>query len=182
MNERLAIEYIDIGTIKPYEKNAKLHPQSQIEQIKTSIKDYGMNNPIAIWNGVIVEGHGRYEACKQLHFDKVPVIRLDDLTDEQRKEYILVHNQTTMNSGFDQDVLQSELEQLENFDFELYEFEEIEKMENDVKEADIETIELRPYEKVHYLISLDINDHDKIIDLIQKIKEIEGIEVESTIN
>ena len=62
----LKIEYVDINTIKPYEKNAKLHPQEQIEQIKKSIQEFGNNDPIAVWHNEIVEGHGRYEAIKQL--------------------------------------------------------------------------------------------------------------------
>lgn len=60
----LQIEYVNIDTLKPYDKNAKLHPQSQIDQIKASIEEFGMNDPIAIWNNEIVEGNGRYLACK----------------------------------------------------------------------------------------------------------------------
>ena len=60
------------------------------------------NDPIAIdENNVIIEGHGRFEALKQLNFDKVEVIRLSHLTDQQKKEYILAHNKLTMSTGFD---------------------------------------------------------------------------------
>ena len=61
----MKIEYVGIDTIKPYENNAKLHPAEQIEQIKKSIQDYGMNDPIAVWHDEIVEGHGRLMACKE---------------------------------------------------------------------------------------------------------------------
>ena len=64
--EKLKIEYVPIDSIKKYRNNAKLHPQEQIEQIKKSIQEFGMNDPIAVWNNEIVEGHGRYEAVKQL--------------------------------------------------------------------------------------------------------------------
>ena len=97
----LEIEYIDINEIKPYRGNAKKHPKDQIEQIKASMEEFGNLDPIGIWHDEIVEGHGRYIAAKELGFDKLPVIRLEGLTDEQRKAYSLVHNQLTMNSGFE---------------------------------------------------------------------------------
>ena len=120
---KLSVEYVDIDSIKPSERNAKLHPEQQIEQIKKSITDYGMRDPIGVWHGEIVEGHGRLMACKELGYKEIPIIRLDDLTDEQRREYMLVHNKTTMNSDFDFDILNAELEDLPDFDAEFYEFE-----------------------------------------------------------
>ena len=57
--ENLKIEYVPIDSITPYENNAKLHPAEQIEQIKRSIQDNGMNDPIGIWHDQVVEGHGR---------------------------------------------------------------------------------------------------------------------------
>lgn len=119
---QLEVEYVDIDSIKPYERNAKEHPQSQIEQIKRSIIDYQMCDPIGVWHGEVVEGHGRLMACKELGMDKVPVIRLDHLTDDQRREYMLVHNKTTMNSDFDMELLDLELTELPDFDAELYDF------------------------------------------------------------
>ncbi|MBO7732070.1 MAG: DUF4417 domain-containing protein [Methanobrevibacter sp.] len=109
---KLDIEYVDINSIKPYEKNAKLHPKKQIERIKKSIEEFGFNDPIGVWNNEVIEGHGRLIACKELGFKEVPIIRLDHLTDEERKAYILVHNKLTMSSGFDIDILNEEL-----FDF-----------------------------------------------------------------
>lgn len=108
----LKIEYVDINSIKPYKNNAKQHPQEQIEQIKNSIVKFGMDDPIGIWQDEIVEGHGRLIACKELGYNKVPIIRLDHLTDTQRKAYTLAHNKLTMNSDFDIDILESELEDL----------------------------------------------------------------------
>lgn len=109
----LKIEYIDIDEIRPYERNAKIHTDIQVEQIKKSIQDFGFNDPLAIWNGEIVEGHGRYLAAKELGLRTLPVIRLDSLTDEQRRAYGIVHNQLTMNTGFDVDMLGLELASLE---------------------------------------------------------------------
>ena len=129
---KLKVDYIPIEQLKPYEKNAKIHTPEQIEQIKNSIREFGMNDPIGIWGeeNLIVEGHGRLIACKELGFDEVPVIRLDSLTDEQRRAYTLVHNQTTMNTGFDLDVLNEELDNIDidmsdyGFDIEIDDIEE----------------------------------------------------------
>ena len=120
---KLKIEYIPIEKIKPYKANAKKHPPKQIEQIMASIEEFGFNDPIALWNGEIVEGHGRYLAAQQLHLDPVPVLRLDDLTDEQRKAYGLVHNKLTMNSGFDTKLLELELDNLEGLEMEQFGFD-----------------------------------------------------------
>jgi site-specific DNA-methyltransferase (adenine-specific) len=144
-NNELKIEYIPIDELKEYENNAKLHPQEQIEQIKNSIKEFGMNDPIGIWkDNIIIEGHGRLMACKELGMTEVPIIRLDNLTDEQRKAYTLVHNQTTMNTGFDLDILQEELANIDldmsefGFDIELDDIEEQEIVEDEVPEVDEE--------------------------------------------
>ncbi len=114
--EKLKIEYVDINSIKPYEKNAKLHPKEQIEQIKKSIEQFGMNDPIGIWKDEIVEGHGRLIALKELGYEEIPIIRLDHLTDEERRAYILAHNKLTMNSDFDLDILNEELKQFDTID------------------------------------------------------------------
>ena len=113
----MKIEKISIEKIKPYENNAKLHPPEQIEQIKKSIIEFGNNDPIAIdENNVIIEGHGRYFALKELQFKEVEVIRLLHLNEEQKKAYILAHNKLTMNTGFDFDILNLELDSINDFD------------------------------------------------------------------
>jgi len=62
----LKVEYVNIRTIKPYKRNAKTHPKEQIDQIKKSIQEFGNCDPIGVWHGEIVEGHGRYLALKEL--------------------------------------------------------------------------------------------------------------------
>ena len=111
------IEYVKISDIKPDDGNAKTHPEWQVEQIKKSIQKFGMNDPIGIWkDNTIVEGHGRYLACVELEINEVPVIRLDQLTDEERKAYALVHNKLTMNTDFDMARLQEEIQNINEFD------------------------------------------------------------------
>lgn len=110
---KLKIEYVDINTLKTYENNAKIHDAQQVEQIKQSIMDFGFNDPIAVWkDNVIIEGHGRYIAATELGMKAVPVIRLDNLTDDERKAYGLVHNKLAMDTGFDFDSLRTELESM----------------------------------------------------------------------
>lgn len=113
----MEIVNIAVEEIKEYENNAKLHPQEQINQIKKSIEKFGFNDPIAIdEDNVIIEGHGRFEAVKQLNFKEVPVIKLSHMTEEKKRAYILAHNKITMNSGFDKDLLENELQEILNLD------------------------------------------------------------------
>ena len=114
--KKLQIEYVDSNSIKPYKNNAKMHPEEQIEQIMKSIEEFGMDDPIGIWKDEIVEGHGRLIACQKLGMKEVPIIRLNHLTDEERKAYTLAHNKLTMNSDFDIDILNDELMNFETID------------------------------------------------------------------
>lgn len=140
----LKIEYIDIEDLKPYLNNAKIHTAEQIEQIKKSIEEFGMNDPIAIWkNNEIIEGHGRLLALKELGYGTVPVIRLDSLTDEQRKAYALVHNKLTMNTDFELELLNDELNEIfdidmSSFGFESFDFDEEQGNDNDISDKYIE--------------------------------------------
>ena len=117
MNKNLKIEYVPIGDLKAYERNAKLHPQEQIQQIKNSILEFGFNDPIAVWkDNEVIEGHGRLMAAQELGYEEIPIIRLDGLSEEQRKAYMLVHNKLTMNSGFDLELLSLELDSIIDID------------------------------------------------------------------
>ena len=111
-----------LDQLKPYEKNAKRHTDEQIQHIINSIEQFGMNDPIGIWGekNVIVEGHGRYFALKKMGVKEVDCIRLDHLSDEERKAYTLVHNQATLETPFDDDLLKIELDGI--FDIDMSEF------------------------------------------------------------
>ena len=115
----LKIEYIAVADLKPYEKNNKKHEDFDIGEIAKSISKYEMIDPVGIWgkDNTIVEGHGRVLACKQLGIDKVPCIRLDHLTDEQRREYAIVHNKSSELALYDFDNLADELADLDLSDF-----------------------------------------------------------------
>lgn len=124
----LEVREMAVADLVPYANNAKKHPKEQIDQIAESISEFGNCDPIAVWHNEdgeaeIVEGHGRVMALKQLGIDTAPVICLDHLTDEQRRIYTHVHNQTTINSGFDEQALIEDMDNL-NADWEALGFEE----------------------------------------------------------
>ena len=124
MKNELKIEMLPIDELHAYENNAKLHPQEQIDQIVKSMQEFGNNDPIAIdENNRVIEGHGRLLALKQMGETEVPIIRLNHLTDEQKRAYILVHNQLTLNTGFDEELLRVELEGIIDIDMAEYGFD-----------------------------------------------------------
>lgn len=121
----MEVEYIQVGNLKPYEKNARKHEEYDISAIAESIKTFGFRDPIGVWSeqNIIVEGHGRYEAAKKLGMNEVPCIRLDDMTDEQRRAYGLAHNKTAELSEWDIDLLNGELDTLLDFNMEDFGFD-----------------------------------------------------------
>lgn len=124
-NQNLKIEYLPVDSLKPYSKNARKHSEKDIQAICNSIEEFGFSDPIGIWSdkNIIVEGHGRLLAAKRLGMDSVPCIRLDHLTDEQRKAYALAHNKTAELSKWFDELLQSELADIEDIDMELFGFD-----------------------------------------------------------
>lgn len=113
--QELKIEYLSPEELTPYENNTRKHAPEDIEQIKKSILEDGFNDPIGIWgdHNIIVEGHGRQIASLELHLEKVPVIRLDHMTDKQRRDYAIRHNRTAELSNWDFSKLEEEIAQLE---------------------------------------------------------------------
>ena len=118
----LAVTEMPVEELVPYAGNAKEHPESQVDEIAASIAEFGNCDPIGVWhdadgNAQIVEGHGRVLALRKLGIGTAPVMFLDHLTDEQRRAYSHVHNQTTLSSGFDMDALCADMAALD-FDWE----------------------------------------------------------------
>ena len=138
-----------VSELVPYAGNAKRHPDWQVSQIASSIRAFGFNDPVAVWQDVaghwvIVEGHGRLLAAKELGMGEVPVIRLDHLDDEGRRAYTLAHNKLTMNTDFDLDVLDSEMGLIEGFDMTEFGFEaEMPGIDGDASEREVVTVTVR---------------------------------------
>lgn len=111
----LQVVYLSPHDLKPYEGNTRKHAPDDIDQIKASIEADGFNDPIGIWgkDNLIVEGHGRQIAAIEMGLDKVPCIRLDHLTDTQRRDYAIRHNRTAELSAWDFGKLEEEIARLE---------------------------------------------------------------------
>ena len=125
----LTVEEVPTESLIPYARNAKIHTNEQIDQICESIGEFGFNDPVAVWDGPegpeIIEGHGRVMAAKKLGLEVVPVVRLDHLTDEQRRAYGIVHNKLTMNTGWDFAKLDEEPEDLQAMEMDAYGFDSL---------------------------------------------------------
>ena len=143
----LKIEYLPVGSLVEYENNARKHGDEDVAAIVASIKEFGFDDPIGIWkNNIIVEGHGRLLAAKELGMETVPCIRLDHLTDEQRRAYALAHNRTAELSGWDFLVRDEELANIAEIDMSAFGFDldDIEDEHQDIIEDSIpETAETR---------------------------------------
>ena len=143
---QLSVEYVNIEKILPYKNNARQHGDDDVDAIMASIKEFGFNDPIGVWKDIIVEGHGRLLAAKRLGMETVPVIRLDHLTDEQRKAYALAHNRTAELSVWDYDLAVAELKELSSINMSEFGFPDMADLffdqrekENDKKEAGNDT-------------------------------------------
>ena len=162
----LKIYELPVADLVPYARNAKEHSASQVDTIAASIEEFGNCDPIAVWHNAegdpeIVEGHGRLLALKKLGHDVAPVIYLDHLSDEQRRAYTHVHNQTTLNSDFDYEVLLPELHELEattgldfdDFGFELGDGGEVEELSEDYSQ-NVGTVTYEPRDTHHEVSDL----------------------------
>lgn len=112
---------VKVGELHPYERNAKQHPDDQVQHIANSIREFGFRQPLVIDNkNVVVIGHGRLLAAQKLGMDEVPCVRADDLSEAQIKALRLADNKTN-ESEWDFDALNVELEDL-SLDFDMSDF------------------------------------------------------------
>ena len=116
----MKIETTPIDKLVPYVNNARTHSPEQVDQIAASIKEFGFNNPVLIdkKNGIIA-GHGRVMAARKLELKEVPTVRLEHLTETQKKAFILADNKIAMNAGWDEELLALELKDLDDVMFDL---------------------------------------------------------------
>ena len=160
---------IALSELTPDPNNAKDHPAWQIEQIKNSIEQFGNLDPIGVWgdDNLIVEGHGRYEALKELGYQEAECIRLDWLTEEERTAYALAHNKLTMNSGFIPEALDMNLDAIGEIDMSLFGFDlpkEYDGNDSEVEEDEDLFSDIEKLEK-HYGVPYQGNK-SRIADII----------------
>ena len=162
---KLQIVYKPINSILGYVNNTRVHPQEQIDQIKSSIIEFGMCTPIGIHNDTIVYGHGRHEALKQLGYNEIPTLDLSHLTEAQRKAFTIADNKIGDNSSFDEDLLKLELMSLDELEFDysnlgfdfVFDTEEL----NDENEINLKDEEYK--EKFSIIIDCDSELHQEEI-------------------
>lgn len=120
-------ETIPVETLRPYANNARTHSPVQVKKIADSIKEFGFINPILVDQDLmVIAGHGRLEAAKALGLDKVPCLFIEDLTDAQKRAYILADNKLAEEAGWDENLLKIELDALkaDGFDVAVIGFDE----------------------------------------------------------
>jgi ParB-like chromosome segregation protein Spo0J len=142
------IEILPIEDIKEYEKNVKQHPADQIAKIAKSIKEFGFNIPILVdKENTIIAGHGRLLAAKSLEMKKIPVIRMEHLTEDQVRAFRIADNKVA-ESPWEMDFLKDELIALRDSDIDLFStgFTE-EEIQEIVVQNEINKIEDAPSER-----------------------------------
>lgn len=165
---------IEVLKLIPYINNARTHSESQINQIAASIKEFGFRNPILVDgdNGIIA-GHGRVMAAKKLGLTTIPYIDCSDLTEAQKKAYIIADNKIALNAGWDEELLKLELEDIEvsDIDIELLGFsdEELKRLIG-VEDADTEEGEITDDGNRNLLLVEFINESE-LQKIFEELKE-----------
>ncbi len=109
----ITITQRSVSDLIPYARNSRTHSDDQVAQIAASIKEFGWTNPILVdTEGVVIAGHGRLMAARKLGYTEVPTIELSDMTDTQRKAYVIADNRLALNAGWDNEMLTIELNEL----------------------------------------------------------------------
>lgn len=154
----MKIESIKLDKLIPYARNSRTHSDQQVAQVAASIREFGFTNPVLIDSeDGIIAGHGRVMAARKLGLAEVPCIRINHLTETQKRAYIIADNKLALNSGWDEEMLSLELADLREADFDL-----------DLIGFDAGEIEaaLNPVES----IQPDSDDGDKIQDIKEPIE------------
>jgi DNA modification methylase len=148
---RLDVEYLPLSAIKPNPHNARTRGQKQTSQIAASMEKFGVTNPVLIdENNVIIAGHGRLAAAKQLKLDTLPTIKLSHLTDMQKRALMLADNKIALNAGWNEELLRIELAELlvADLDFDVgitgFDTAEIDLMLSEPQKADPADEQIEP--------------------------------------
>jgi hypothetical protein len=169
-----------VDSLIPYIKNSRTHSDEQVAQIAASIKEFGWTNPILVdgTNGIIA-GHGRLLAARKLGHKKVPTIELKDLTETQKKAYIIADNRLALNAGWDNEMLNIELTDLlaDGFALDILGFNQNDLDEIFLPEKDeldniyTQKVDIPTYKPSENKPNVkDLYDDTKAFELIDKIK------------
>jgi ParB-like chromosome segregation protein Spo0J len=169
----MQIKEVAVDKLIPYAKNSRTHSEAQVAQIAASIKEFGFRNPILVDGNGVIAGHGRLLAARKLGLKQVPTIDCSDLTEPQKKAYIIADNKLAMNAGWDGELLALEMEELlkGNFNLELLGFSETELDELLDTTPQEEELGLLPEEKLDNFL----NGDTKILRLAYDEQEFETV-------
>lgn len=163
---------VNINTLKPYEKNAKKHPQKQVEQVAASIREFGFNQPIVVdKDNVVIVGHGRLEAAKLLNLEEVPVIVLD-IDKEKADAYRLADNKLN-ESEWDMALVIEELKTLSEENLILTGFDKDLILEPDAKDDEVPELPEEPKTKLGDLYKL--GEHRLLCGDSTKVEDMERL-------
>lgn len=176
MKNKLQIEYKSVEDITPYENNPRFNDDAVV-YVEESIKEFGFVNPILLdADGVIIAGHTRLKAAKKIGLKEVPVVYLDDLTDEQVKAFRLADNKTAEQADWDIELLEKELAEILELDMSLFGFGDVESTLADeiLGEKYTMAVNIPQYEITGDCPSIsDMLDEEKSRELISEINNSE---------
>ena len=144
------VKMLEVSKLKPYKNNSKIHNNEQIKKIAESIKKFGFRIPIITDKKlVIISGHGRYKASKILELGKVPVIVLEDISEEDARALRIADNKLTLKTGLDNSAIAKEFNELMNVDFSVLGFTdmEIHDIEKDASFFETEDFDINEFEE-----------------------------------
>lgn len=119
--EKPKIEMLKTSVLIPYIRNSRTHSDFQVTQIAGSINEFGFTNPVLVdEKNMIIAGHGRVKAAQLLNILEIPCIRLKNLTDTQKRAYVLADNKLALNAGWDNELLKIEIQDLQFEKYDLH--------------------------------------------------------------
>jgi len=166
MTEKLKIHYKNIEDLIPYARNSRMHNETQVAQIAASIKEFGWRNPVLVdGNNGIIAGHGRVLAARKLGITEIPTINCSDMSEAQRRAYVIADNKIAINAEWDAEMLMLEIDdlKLQGFDINLLAFD---------------PSELQGVKEIDYSILDEDDVSDKLDDMIAGVRKAIQIEFE----
>ena len=166
MTEKLKIHYKNIEDLIPYARNSRMHNETQVAQIAASIKEFGWRNPVLVdGNNGIIAGHGRVLAARKLGITEIPTIDCSDMSEAQRRAYVIADNKIAINAEWDAEMLMLEIDdlKLQGFDINLLAFD---------------PSELQGVKEIDYSILDEDDVSDKLDDMIAGVRKAIQIEFE----